>query len=109
MTTDFLPSDLLTLPEAAALVPSARAPRTAKTTLMRWVRDGVRLPDGTRLRLKALRVGAKWCVTRTWLTQFFDALTAARQPGVPLPMPRSPRKRDAAVRRAEKRLEEIGA
>jgi hypothetical protein len=67
------------------------------------------MPDGSRLHLKAMRLGAKWCTTKAWLAEFFERLTAARMPGRPLPMPRSKAKRDAAVRRAERRLEEIGA
>jgi hypothetical protein len=107
--SDFFAAELLTLPQAAKLVPPVRGGRTRNSTLARWIVDGCRMPDGSRLHLQAVRLGQKWCTSKTWLAEFFERLTAARMPGQPLPAPRAPAKRLAAIRRAEKRLEQIGA
>jgi hypothetical protein len=110
MDEQILPDDLLSVPQAARAIPGFRGGQTASSTVFRWITTGVRQPDGTYQRLRALRVGVRWVTSRAWLREFIDRLTAAHQPGKqPLPAPRSPRKREAAIRRAEKRLEEIGA
>ena len=78
-------------------------------TLTRWIQTGVRLPDGTRLRLRALRAGAKWATRPDWLAEFLEATTAAHLPAEPAPPPRSPaaRRRSSAAAAAE--LDALGA
>jgi hypothetical protein len=109
MDEQILPSDLLSVPQAAKAIPAFRGGQTAPSTVFRWITIGVRQPDGSYQRLRAIRVGAKWATSRTWLREFIATLTAARMPGAPLPAMRAPAKRQAAVRRAEKRLASIGA
>jgi hypothetical protein len=109
MDEQILPTDLLSIRQAAEAIPAFRGRQTAPSTVFRWVTTGVRQPDGSYQRLRAIRVGCKWATSRTWLREFIATLTAARMPGAPLPSPRAPAKRLAAIRRAEKRLQEIGA
>ena len=43
-------------------------------TMLRWHRHGV-LRDGVRVKLKAVKVGGRWCSTRVWLDEFFAGTT----------------------------------
>jgi hypothetical protein len=67
---------LLPLSEAASLVPAAcRGKKTHLSTVLRWILDGVRGPDGTRVRLEGVRLGRRWMTTRTSLQRFAERLT----------------------------------
>lgn len=58
------------------------------------------MPDGTRLKLRAIRCGSKFKTTDEWLTEFLDAQTAAfglgtgTQPGTPSDSGRSGARRE---------------
>lgn len=70
--TDVL-DDLITLRDAAALMPRRRAGRKcAVQTIYRWTTSGYR---GVRLRY--VQVGSTRCTTREWLREFFAAAAAS--------------------------------
>lgn len=50
------------------------------TTLVRWVTKGIKTPTGEVVRLRAVRLGAKWVCTDQWFEAFMSAITAASVP-----------------------------
>jgi hypothetical protein len=105
----------LSLVQAAKAQPPTRGDKpVSPSTLTRWIRLGVLLSNGTRLRLKAIRYPSGWKTTQEWLAEFVDTLTRAsvgvteappiqerpRQPvprrGDHQPFPNSPRRVDVA-------------
>lgn len=46
------------------------------STVFRWVNRGVRLPNGDRLRLEAVKVGVRWLSSAEAVSRFVRALTA---------------------------------
>jgi hypothetical protein len=77
-----------------------REENVAPSTTWRWVLNGVR-----GVKLESFSVGAKRYTTREAFARFVEATSAAAAHG---PMPsvaaRTPRQREAAIRRAEKEL-----
>jgi hypothetical protein len=43
--------------------------------LWRWITEGVRLPDGSRVRLEAARLGGRWLTSEPALRRFLAAQT----------------------------------
>lgn len=39
-------------------------------TAWAWIRRGISLPDGTKAKLKATRIGRTWHTCRAWLDEF---------------------------------------
>jgi hypothetical protein len=83
-------------------------------TVTRWIVLGVRLRDGTILRLRAARAPGRWLVEQAAVDEFMDALRADRL-GTPTsttesgPAPlrtRASRRKDAE--RAARKLDDIG-
>ena len=89
-------------------VPGHRAnARLHLSTLIRWVVTGVKVPDGSRLRLRAVRAGSRWLTTDEWFAEYLDALTAAHAV-VPTQPTRSPAVRNAATAQAGEELRRLG-
>jgi hypothetical protein len=89
-----IPADLITLTEAARLIPGRKAGKSlGVNTLHRWASRGVR---GVTLRSRL--VGGHRMTTRTWLADFLAALN-----GEPAAVSA------AAAREAEARLIATGA
>ena len=66
------------LHEACKLVAKLNGCHNTKpSTLRLWIKKGVRLPSGRRLKLLAKRGGGRWCVTRANIEEFFARLTEA--------------------------------
>jgi len=66
----------LSLQALAKLVPAYRGDGTAnKATVWRWVTTGTRRPDGTVVRLEAVRLGSRWLSTRAALLRYVSACT----------------------------------
>ncbi len=88
----------------------ARKKKTHPTTPWRWIRRGVVLSDGRRIRLAAHKVGGTWRVTQQALDEFIAATTAASMPEDAdfYDAPRSPREHDRAAARAGQELEAAG-
>ncbi|HYH64401.1 MAG TPA: DUF1580 domain-containing protein [Urbifossiella sp.] len=90
-------------------IPGARRnARTHPSTLTRWCTSGVKLRDGSRLRLRAVRVGSRWMTTETWFNEFVVALTAAHVAPAPAAGPRTPTERLKASRAADAELRSRG-
>src|SRR5690349_6458805 len=67
----------LSLPQAARLVPPNKGARPVHpSTLTRWILDGVRLSDGSRVRLKAKRFPLGWKTIAEWIDEFVETITA---------------------------------
>jgi hypothetical protein len=99
---------LITLRQAAALVPPARrGQRCHISTVFRWITCGAKAPDGTAIRLEAIRRPGAWLTSAEALERFFARLTPVMEAELPRP-PRSPAARQRSNERARKRLEEIG-
>src|SRR5262245_42131302 len=100
---DAFSETLLTLAEAARLVPKRRAGRKCNlATLYRWTADGCR-----GIKLESLQVGGTRVTSKEALSRFFLALTD--QAGVaPAPTTRTAIQRLQASKRAGRRLEAAG-
>jgi hypothetical protein len=96
--------ELLTLAQAAKLLPRRRAgKKTSVTTLYRWTNKGCR-----GVRLEYLQCGASRCTSREALDRFFQALTVASQTDAtaePVPTMKARRK---AYEAAERELTLLG-
>src|SRR5262245_48065203 len=85
--------------------PARRGRRQHISTWVRWILRGVRLPDGTLLRLPAVRIGSRWMVSREAWGRWIAAQTP---PLDDAPAPSStptPTRRRAAAERAAAELE----
>jgi hypothetical protein len=101
----------LSLAAAARRIPPLRGTRPVHpATVLRWVLDGTRLPDGSRLRLEAVRCGGAWITTAEAIDRYLSALTSAPLAGrgTPTPPPRTPGQRRRASERAAERLSAAG-
>lgn len=105
-----LDEPLLALHEACALLPELGGGRRVRSsTMLRWILDGVGLRNGRQLRLKAVRVGFRWCVTLSALKEFIAARAYQAPTMVPAKIRiRSPVARARACRRAGAMLAEMG-
>jgi hypothetical protein len=98
------------LEAACRLIPPARgAKRCHLSTLVRWIHTGVRAPDGQRVRLEAIRLGARWCTSREAIQRFAEALTPHLDTHAALSSARTPRQARRASERAGQELAESGA
>ena len=97
----------LSLAGACALLPRGRnGSRPHLSTLVRWITSGVRVSDGARIRLEAVRLGSKWITSREALARFSQRLTPDVDEATKAPRSRVARERASA--RAAKELERIG-
>jgi hypothetical protein len=93
------------LAEAAKLFPRHRQNRpVSPSCLFRWATSGVRLDDGTRLRLEAARIAGKLVTSRGAIERFLQRQTP-RAEGE-LPAIRTPTKRVREHTLAQKVLAE---
>ena len=98
----------LSLSQAARRFPSARLGRPVHSSCVwRWMREGVRLPDGRTIRLECARVAGRWLTSEPALERFLAAQTPATD-SAPMPTPRTPTSRRRASERAAAELEQIG-
>src|SRR4051794_2581017 len=112
---DFGTETTISLSDAARLLPRGRRGRPVSIScLLRWIITGARLPSGERVRLEGLRLGGRWVTSMQAIQRFAIRLTpqlddtptraASKGPTTS----RTPKKRDAASNRAERRLEAEG-
>ena len=107
MSIELRNETLLTLNQAARLLPPSRCGRPVHLScIFRWVRDGVRLLDGSRVRLEAIRLGGRWLTSVEALERFAAAQTPnlADRPQ----LPRTFTIRRLASERAEAHLQKLG-
>jgi hypothetical protein len=94
-TIDPLAPDVVSLAQAARLLPSLRGGRPVHpSTLWRWASSGV-----AGVRLPIIRVGGTACTSRQALRQFLADVEAARRPAPPEPL--APTQPTAAERAGE--------
>jgi hypothetical protein len=106
MIIDLRNETLLTLTQAARMLPNSRRGRPVHLScIYRWILDGVKTPQG-KVRLEAVRLGGRWLTSAEALQRFAAAQTPdlADRP----PLPRSPSSRRRASERAEEQLRRIG-
>jgi hypothetical protein len=97
----------ISLSQAARMLPPGRRGRPVSLScVLRWVLDGAKAPDGTLVRLEAVRLGGRWITSVEALARFADRQTPKLENG-PEP-PRSLAKRHVASERAAAQLERIG-
>jgi hypothetical protein len=97
------------LSQASKFLPSARLGRPVSLScLLRWVFDGIKMPDGGRVRLEALRLGGKWVTSLEALQRFAEAQTPQIAGNRKDVVPRPPATRRRASERAEKALTKAG-
>lgn len=102
---DVLSEELISLPEAASLVPGRGTGKTADPkTLYRWADVGVR-----GVRLETIPAGTRLCTSREAMQRFFTALEARRSgplaPAEDAPVARSEAQRQRDSERAARRLD----
>jgi hypothetical protein len=99
---------LLVLREVAERLPSCRAGKaTHVSRVVRMIVEGVRLPDGTRERLKASRFGKQWLVRESEIAAFGERVAAASiraSEAAPRPRPATRTKQAASASRELDRL-----
>jgi Protein of unknown function (DUF1580) len=115
IAASLLTETLLSFSQASRRLPSLRRNRpVAPATIWRWVSQGVRLPDGSRLKLEAVRVGGHWITSLEALTRFVQQQTDAQYKQVPSDQEakplsiRTPSQRQRAAQQADDELESIG-
>jgi hypothetical protein len=96
------------LSQAARRFPAYRQGRPVTLScLVRWVTDGVRGPEGERIRLEAARLAGRWITTPQAIARFIDAQTP-RQVDTQSKSSRPPSARQRASERAAAELERCG-
>jgi hypothetical protein len=106
---DILSETTMGLAEAGRRLPPSRSGRPPRlSTLLRWVLHGTKAPDGSIVRLEAIRLGSRWITSMEALRRWADRLTPTFGDQQPIP-PRFPGQRRRAAERAGKRLEQMGA
>jgi hypothetical protein len=99
----------LPLAAAARLVPPGRGgKKTHLSTFVRWIKDGVLLPDGSVVRLEAVRLGSRWFTSREALQRFAERQTPRLDGQATEGAPRAPSVRQQASERAAAELERVG-
>lgn len=97
----------LSLAEAGRSFPPHRGggESTRPETVHRWITDGVRAADGSRVRLEAVRIGGRWVTSEPAVDRFIRRLSAVPDLA---PGPRSPAERNRAADAADKELAAMG-
>jgi hypothetical protein len=98
---DLMSENVLGLIEAAKRLPKGRRGRPVTLScILRWILEGTLGPDGTKVRLEAIRLGGRWVTSEQALQRFAEQLTPVV--GVTsLPAPRSPKRTKRAERASE--------
>jgi hypothetical protein len=105
IATEILAGSGLSLSQAARRFPPFREGKPcAPSTIFRWITAGVRLPDGRRVRLEAVRLGGRW-LTSTQAIERFIARQTPRIDTDPTLAPRTSSHRQRAAERAGRELE----
>jgi hypothetical protein len=94
------PHPYLGLVQAAKKVPTVNGRHPNAVTIWRWMERGLR-----GVRLRHTRIGHAKVTTEKWLQEFFDALAEAPRPERHRVIShRTPRQRERAIARAERRM-----
>jgi hypothetical protein len=99
---------LTSFSQAARRLPPFREGRpVSASTLFRWATKGVRLSDGSTLRLEAIRIGGRWLTSTEALDRFVRRQTPDFT-GISTSDLRTPGQRNRASERAAAELEAAG-
>jgi hypothetical protein len=105
---DLTAETIIPLKTACTRVPPARdGKRTHLATILRWIMNGARGPNGERVKLEAVRLGGRWMTSHEALQRFAERLTPATAE-TPMATPRTPTARRRAAERAGQELEKLG-
>lgn len=99
---NLLHESLLSLGQAARRIPPYRGCKTNPSTIFRWLRDGVRLPNGELLRLEGMRLAGRWLTSEQALDRFLAAQDLECNPNLQL-IPAAPMRTATQRRRASER------
>jgi hypothetical protein len=109
---DIQTEPLIPLAAACDLIPPGRSGRrTHLSTILRWIQKGAKAPDGTTLRLEAVRLGGRWMTSAAALQRFAEALTPrldGAESDHPARTPLTPGQRQRAAKKAGEALERMG-
>jgi hypothetical protein len=98
----------ISLAAATKLIPPGRnGKRCHLSTPLRWIFKGAKAPDGTLVKLEAIRLGGRWMTSREALQRFAERLTP-RLDDDPALAPRTNTRRQRASERAAADLERLG-
>ena len=80
---------------------------------IRWITRGVKLRDGQRIRLRALKTPGGWLCCSDWVLEFFEAQTIDRiaadsGPSACVPIPVTPARRRREMARTDRLLDAAG-
>jgi hypothetical protein len=92
---------------AAEMPPGRNGKKTHLSTILRWILQGAKAPNGARVRLEAIRLGGRWFTSREALQRFAERLTPRVEDEPPAP-PRSGTARSRAADRAGAELDKMG-
>jgi hypothetical protein len=107
--TTILREQVIRLAEVGCYLPTGRnGKQLSLSAALRWVLQGVKLPDGRRLHLEAIRVGGKWVTSVEALERFALAQTPRLDCHTEQAPARTARQRQRAADRAAKELERLG-
>ncbi len=96
--------DYIDFRAAASLLESEPSP----TTVWRWARHGVTLPDGSRLTLPYIRSGKRMLTTQQWLTDFLRQWYEAEDATPPQVTNEQPKPLSPSDLNADRELTEAG-
>jgi Protein of unknown function (DUF1580) len=91
--------------------PGRSGSRTHLSTVLRWILDGAKGPDGQLVRFEALRIGGRWVSSYEAIQRFAERLTPQSSgdgPGSATAPPRTPNARHRAGEQAGRELEILG-
>jgi hypothetical protein len=99
----------LSLAEAAKLIPPSRGgKRTHLSTILRWILHGAKGPQGSVVRLEAVRLGGRWLTTCEAIHRFTERLTPSVDPASTSGTPQTPGQQQRAAERAARELDQLG-
>src|SRR5215470_1017100 len=101
LSVDIRSEQLLSLPQAARRFPPYRQDRPVNpSTVWRWISAGVKLPDGRRVKLGAVRLSGRWLTSIEAIERFIAAQTPAPADDTASPAARTAGQRQRAAARA---------
>jgi hypothetical protein len=106
---DVSQEQLLRISEVAKLAGRGRGGRPINfSTIWRWILRGCRAPDGSIVRLDALKVGGHLCSSVQAFQRFCEQLSPDFNAALVVPNVRTARQRQRSSARASRNLDRIG-
>jgi hypothetical protein len=106
---DVMSKTAMGLVEAAKRLPLGRRGKPATLScILRWVLDGVKGPDGVKVKLEAVRLGGRWITDENSIRRFSERLTPVID-DPPAPTPQTAKRKKRNAERAGEVLSTMGA